>query len=151
VAAIESYANDVKRDEVTISVDAHGYWLGDESLRPPMKLEETLFRVAQEALNNVMKHAHAHRVHITLGAQDQIASLEVRDDGFGFDIQAEWSTQDAKSRGIGLQTMRERVEAQHGHLQITSAVGQGTTLVARIPWQEREKKWKPVAQRQGLK
>jgi PAS domain S-box-containing protein len=87
-----------------------------------------LFRVAQEALNNVVRHSRAQAASVVLQPRDGGLSLVVRDDGVGFDLE--------NSQGrmhLGLASMRERVRAVNGTLDIESVPGQGTTLVARVP------------------
>jgi NarL family two-component system sensor histidine kinase LiaS len=97
---------------------------GDEAL--PVHVEEALFRVTQEALANVARHSGADEARVTLRTRPgPAAELTVCDDGHGFDARAQ-------PLGVGLQSMRERVEAVHGSLVVTSGAG-GTTLVARIP------------------
>jgi signal transduction histidine kinase len=89
--------------------------------------ELTVYRLVQEALTNLGKHAHARRVQVRLGLADGQAEVRVGDDGAGFDTQA-------LTRGShGLRGMRFRVEAECGQLSLRSAPGQGTTIVARLP------------------
>jgi PAS domain S-box-containing protein len=91
-------------------------------------IEEGLFRIAQEALNNSLKHAAATSVTVRLGADDQGLVMEVADNGRGFDMRAETDQQG----GIGLATMRERAERLGGSLEVRSALGQGTTVLVRL-------------------
>src|SRR3954468_18127789 len=88
-----------------------------------------LFRISQEALNNVAKHAGAKAVHVRLEADEQNMMLTIPDDGQGFDAQAH-----ARSSRYGMTTMKERVMAAGGHLEVESAPGKGTTLRARVPF-----------------
>jgi PAS domain S-box-containing protein len=104
--------------------------LGDERL--PATLETTLFRVVQEALTNVRKHAETDRVRVTLGHRaDGVVRLEVRDWGRGFEPTA---VADGGGPGerVGLSSMRERVALLGGHLDIRSEPGGGTSVVAEI-------------------
>ena len=89
-----------------------------------------LFRIAQEALNNVAKHANAKRVLLRLEADLGEMRLTIRDDGSGFDPAAA----EARASRLGMTTMRERVVAAGGSLEIESAPGKGTTLTARVPF-----------------
>ena len=89
-----------------------------------------LFRIAQEALNNVAKHAHARRVAITVAADAGAMSVEIRDDGAGFDAAAA----EARASRWGMTTMRERAEAAGGRLDIASTPGSGTVLRASVPF-----------------
>lgn len=88
----------------------------------PLAAKEMLYRVAQEALHNVVKHAHAGRVTLLLASAGGEVSLEIRDDGRGFD------TNSAFPGHLGLQSMRERVEAFGGHFNVASVSGKGTTV-----------------------
>ncbi|WP_333659771.1 GAF domain-containing protein [Meiothermus cerbereus] len=99
--------------------------LGSE---PPLSLEakEALYRVAQEALHNVVQHAQAHKVYLRLEQHDSKVELEVRDDGVGFDSQREYPGH------LGLVSMRERIERLGGRFYIASSPGAGTTLRAEL-------------------
>jgi PAS domain S-box-containing protein len=89
-----------------------------------------LFRIAQEALNNVAKHANARRVRITTSAPAGEMTVEIGDDGSGFDPLAA----EARASRWGMTTMRERVEAAGGRLEIASTPGRGTVLRATVPF-----------------
>ena len=102
--------------------------LSDSIPRLSTRMDYTLYRVAQECLNNIRKYAGASSVVITLGVTDGSLVLTVEDDGRGFDAQGV-----AKTRGIGLRNLRERVDSAGGALQITSAPGQGTRITAMFP------------------
>jgi signal transduction histidine kinase len=97
----------------------------------PSETEVTLLRVAQEALANAGRHAAASAVALTLAFGDGQVSLDVTDDGVGFDPAAPPSGNG--SGGYGLTAMRERVAALRGSLDVESGPGQGTTVVATIP------------------
>jgi signal transduction histidine kinase len=103
--------------------------LVETPLEVPASLEAGLYRIAQEALNNVLKHAAATRVTVRLGSGDAGLQLEVMDNGKGFDPQAV-----GDQAGIGLASMQERVENLGGSLQIVSRLGQGTSIRVVIPW-----------------
>jgi PAS domain S-box-containing protein len=90
-----------------------------------------LFRIAQEALNNVAKHAQAKRVALRLEADAEHMRLTIRDDGAGFDPVAAAA---ARASRLGMTTMRERVIAAGGSLELESAQGKGTTLKAQVPF-----------------
>lgn len=92
-----------------------------------------LFRILQEALTNVMRHAHAHSVHVTLSVQNGELSLCISDDGKGFTTR-----RDKPVRSFGLVGMRERILMLGGTLSIDSQCGEGTTLCARVPLSEEE-------------
>ena len=105
---------------------------GDASHLSP-KMETALFRLTQEALNNVRKHARAKHVWIELTFDDhQAATLRVRDDGAGFDL--EKAAQAARARGsVGLLQMRERAERAGGRFSIETAPGKGTQIEVELP------------------
>jgi signal transduction histidine kinase len=90
----------------------------------PLEAKEGLYRVAQEALNNVVKHAQASRVVIQLQQDHDGIVLSVQDDGVGFDPPV------ARPGHVGLHTMRERVEKMGGMLRVKSAPEQGTCVTA---------------------
>ncbi len=104
--------------------------LGDERLPP--QIETALFRVTQEALTNVHKHAPSARVRITLRRLNDSVRLQVRDWGPGFDPE---KITDGGGPGerLGLSSMRERVALLGGHLEVHSSPGEGTEVVAEIP------------------
>ena len=91
--------------------------------------EVTFYRVTQEALNNVIKHAHATRVDVILESRDGVVSLVIEDDGVGFDQ----SDPRVGSRGIGLASMGERAALSAATLEIESTAGKGTTVFLRRP------------------
>jgi signal transduction histidine kinase len=123
-AALRHYLATLQREhglDVALEVS------GESHPRPEQA--QRLFRIAQEALNNVVKHAETDRVHLILQMEDDHTLLEVRDHGKGFVPEAI-----GPGRGhIGLATMRERAEQLGGTLQIDSCLGQGTRLVVNIP------------------
>ncbi len=101
-------------------------------LRLPPDLETTQFRVAQIALTNVARHAHAKHVRVELRRQDGHADLVIRDDGIGFDVP---TALEHASRGatLGLLSLQERVHLAGGEVEITSAPDQGAEIHARFP------------------
>ncbi|MEJ1162714.1 cache domain-containing protein [Variovorax sp. CCNWLW186] len=111
--------------DASIMIEGEAFELSQEA-------KTALFRVTQEALTNVRKHAKANRVHIALGFSDEDGvRLEIGDDGEGFDVDA---MQLDPRRGIGLRNMRERMESIGGRLSVRSGEG-GTTIVAEVPTQ----------------
>jgi signal transduction histidine kinase len=105
---------------------------GDEAgARPQPEIEITLFRIAQEALNNVAKHAHAERVTIVLEFRDIECIMSVADDGRGF--AAARSAGASKRQGVGMVTMRERAQAVGGTFEVRAAPGGGTQIIVRVP------------------
>ena len=94
----------------------------------PPALEEGLFRVAQEALNNALKHAAARSVVVRLRGDDDCVTLEVADDGRGSALLAA----DVQG-GLGLTSMRERVAQLAGTVTIESTPGEGTRVAVEVP------------------
>jgi PAS domain S-box-containing protein len=111
--------------------------LGNDRLPP--EVETALFRVAQEALTNVHKHAPSARVKITLRRLNDAVRLQVRDWGPGFNPE---KITDGGGPGerLGLSSMRERVALLGGHLEVHSRPGEGTEVVAEIPSVQRDGK-----------
>ena len=93
--------------------------------RLPVDVESALFRVAQEGLTNVTKHAQATRVWVTLTYLDDVVVLDLRDDGIGCATPT--------SGGYGLDAMRQRLARVGGRLEIETAPGEGTVISASIP------------------
>ena len=101
-------------------------------IRAPANLETACFRVAQEALTNVVRHAKARRVRVELREGDGELHLRIRDDGAGFEVAA--ARQRAVRGGsLGLLGMQERVLLIRGRIDIQSAPGQGTEIRASLP------------------
>jgi signal transduction histidine kinase len=99
--------------------------IGDERL--PTEVETTVYRIVQEALTNVVKHAEASEVSILLVWRDGVLTAVVEDNGGGFDPEA------VRSDSLGVEGMRERVALHDGRLTIESAPGAGTTLRVEVP------------------
>jgi signal transduction histidine kinase len=99
--------------------------------RLPADVETAVYRIAQEALSNVLRHAAAERVSIVATRRERSVSLVIEDDGQGFDI-------GAPAEGMGLVGMRERVNLLDGVLGLESTVGEGTTIVVDLPLVETE-------------
>lgn len=97
----------------------------------PVDVEETLYRVVQEALANVARHSDAGQAEIQLVWEEDHLRVTVRDSGYGFNVPA------AAGKGLGLASMRERVEALGGELQISSSPG-NTRVEADVPLGNRE-------------
>jgi PAS domain S-box-containing protein len=95
----------------------------------PDNLKIVIFRIAQEAMNNVGKYAKADSVYLGLRKHDGAIELCIRDNGEGFDLEA-LSSRDSSKKGLGLSSMKERVEFSGGRFQITSSTGKGTVVCA---------------------
>jgi two-component system, NarL family, sensor histidine kinase DevS len=123
VPAIERL-RDIVEEQSDISVDVQSD-LGDGRL--PDEMETALYRIAQEAFTNVLKHAGASRVSVRLSRRDDTVTLVVHDDGKGFDQAS------ARDGSLGLVGMRERVALLGGRLAVESSEGAGTMLKAEVP------------------
>lgn len=104
------------------------------TLAPSLKVEEALFRIAQEALANVVRHSRATRVELTLASEQDRCTLTVEDNGQGFDPAT------VPGKGVGLHSMQERIRAVGGTLVVASAPGQGTHVTACCPACELEER-----------
>jgi len=92
----------------------------------PLQVKQELYRIAQEALHNTAKHAHASMVNVRLDQTPETLLLEVRDDGVGFDVTASFPGH------LGLRSMQERVALLDGTCEIESTPGKGTCLRIRL-------------------
>jgi signal transduction histidine kinase len=97
----------------------------------PLSLALCLYRVAQESLQNVVKHSGARHVEVDLNLEQNEIRLCVADDGSGFDVGSKRA-----ASALGLVSMRERVRLVHGAMRIESKPGNGTRVTARIPLPE---------------
>jgi signal transduction histidine kinase len=99
--------------------------LGED--RVPAEVETTVYRIVQEALTNVVKHAEATKVSILLVRRDSLLTALIEDDGRGFDADA------VETGRLGLEGMRERAELHDGRFTVETSAGQGTTLRVEVP------------------
>jgi len=104
-----------------------------EAERLSPKIETVLYRVIQEALKNVSKHARASSARIRLWRDDNLIRCSIEDDGRGFDCEQVSSAKD--QQGLGLLGIRERLQVLGGSYEIRSSPGKGTTLHVKIPWE----------------
>jgi signal transduction histidine kinase len=112
--------------------------------RLPASIELILYRVAQEALTNIAKHARATCVTVDLDRSDRDVSISVRDDGRGFDLQSA-TARDDQGLGLGLFGMAERVELVGGAFRIWTQRGAGCEVYAYIPLRHQPKQPDRVA------
>ena len=125
LAALRTYAADYSRRfaiRVTVTGD-------DPAPRLPMPAETALFRIAQEALNNVSKHAHATAVEVGIAERNGSVTLSIADDGMGFEA----GKRPGHAQSWGMATMRERAETVGARLRIESAPGRGTRVEVILP------------------
>jgi NarL family two-component system sensor histidine kinase LiaS len=120
-AALRDYVADWSRqNEIAAEVRVQGE-------RPlPLVVEQTLFRVAQEALANISRHSAATAAEVHLAYEAQQVALTIADNGHGFQTGA------VNGKGLGLRSMRERVEALGGHWAIESGPSRGTKIEAHL-------------------
>lgn len=127
--AILSHLDDFheKHPEIDVEFDA----TPEEQLLPE-DIRLALFRIYQEAMNNILRHAEANRVIVRLHIEDTEALLEIQDNGVGFTPPDEWMEL-ARNKHLGLVGMRERVESIGGRMTITSQKGIGTGIHVSVP------------------
>jgi signal transduction histidine kinase len=116
---------DAFAEQSDVRVDFHSA-LGE--LRLSSEVETTLYRVVQESLTNIVKHASAHSVSVSIARRGPTVAAVIEDDGAGFDQRA------VREEGVGLLGMRERLSFVDGRLEIESRPGAGTTIVAEVPF-----------------
>ncbi|HEY1291548.1 MAG TPA: sensor histidine kinase [Chloroflexota bacterium] len=129
LAALEAYTDSYRsRLPIHLTFSTDGF--EDRDRRLPPEIELVLYRVVQEALTNVAKHANAEdvRVELARGPDDVVASIS--DDGEGFNVE---EMMRSRERGLGLFGMQERLALVRGQLVIESLPGQGTRIDARVP------------------
>ena len=124
VAALRGFCNEFSTQH-HVTVDFNATNMPDDI---PQDVSLCLFRVAQEALHNAMKHSQTSTFAVELRATENEVRLEVRDWGEGFDVE-----QARQNRGLGLLSMLERVNLVHGKFSIESRSGEGTRIVAAAP------------------
>jgi signal transduction histidine kinase len=105
---------------------------GRTATRLEGEIESAVYRLVQEGLTNVIKHAGAERVSVEVMEEDDFVTVAVRDDGVGFDP-------DQHTEGFGLVGMHERADLVGGSISIDSEPGRGTTVKARVPARHRER------------
>ena len=127
--ALRRYASEWS-EQNGVAVDFHSR--GVETQRLSTELETTLFRITQEALTNVLRHAKAQRAGVILERRSDHVLLIVEDDGRGFDARAVLKAADIHGK-LGLLGMQERVILANGTIEIESTPGAGTTVFVRIP------------------
>jgi signal transduction histidine kinase len=133
VAALQQYTKEYT-SKFGIEADFQVIGLEGERLTPPMEI--ALYRIIQEALTNVVKHAEAKRVSILMEARGTSIVAIVEDDGKGFDVQEKLSSRTSE-RGLGLYGMQERASLIGGVLTIESSHGVGTTIFIEVPLGEK--------------
>jgi PAS domain S-box-containing protein len=128
-AALSQLVSDWSARQPGVAVDLRADAVATE--RPPPEVETAVYRVVQEALTNVFRHAGARRVEVAVEWQGGVLTAAVKDDGRGFDPQA--AADPATGKRLGLVGMRERAALAGGNLELESRPGGGTTVIARFP------------------
>lgn len=139
----EALAELADRWEQDAGIDAQVDVTGEQIPLSPV-IEVSLFRVVQESLTNVAKHADATRVVVTLAYAGSEVLLEVRDDGRGFSGDGESQGQEqGQNGGFGLTSMRQRIRGIGGHVAVEGAPGEGVSVSVRVPAISAERKVGP--------
>lgn len=127
--AIHSHAIEFREQhpEIRLRVDAEGY-----NRNIPNDISLVLYRIYRECLNNIVRHSNATEAIIQLVAAENSIILEVRDNGTGFTVPADW-VEMTREGHLGMAGMIERMEAIGGRLELTSKPGVGTTITATAP------------------
>ena len=129
VDAVGAFVNEWSR-HYEIRAEFHSTGLGKE--RVDRETETHLYRITQEALNNILKHAKAQNVTVLLERRGNGLTLIIEDDGVGFDSEAK-RTRSKSGSGLGLVGMQERASLIGGEAEIETGIGKGTTIYVRIP------------------
>jgi signal transduction histidine kinase len=114
------------------------FTIGKNHTRLPGDVETILFRITQEALTNVARHAHAAHTQIDLHCNNNYAMLKIKDDGIGFD--PDTICNEDENSCWGLMGMKERVSLTDGNMLISSETGKGTELIIKVPLVHQENK-----------
>ncbi len=126
VPALQLYMKDfMKRTGISVYISAYA---GLEKLEGAYRI--VLYRIAQEALTNVARHAHASHAVVSLQNLPGVIRMEIKDDGHGFDIEG---TSHGKSSHLGLLAMRERIEMVGGIFSVQSTLAKGTVIRVEVP------------------
>ncbi|MCX7773872.1 MAG: sensor histidine kinase, partial [Clostridia bacterium] len=107
---------------------------GDDNRIKDSNITLAVFRIVQECLNNIRKHAHASQVTIQMECAEKALILRIKDDGRGFDTGSLSEANRNENGGFGLFGMRERIELLEGSFGIESTVGMGTTVRVQLPY-----------------
>jgi signal transduction histidine kinase len=125
---VEQLAEDIRQSrQIEVNVDTHNM---EERL--DKFLEVKLYRIIQELIRNILKHAKAERIDIQLNRFDDTINFMIEDNGVGFNLEAV----KAKRKGIGIENIEKRVEELDGTIKIDSEIGRGTSILIDIPMKE---------------
>lgn len=132
--------NFTKRYEINVQLKTNNF-----KCRLPFEVETILYRIAQEGLNNIAKHSQAKNVLVLLEMKNSFASLTIKDDGIGFDVEKVLRRPKDKL-GFGLFSIKERVNLLKGTFNLISKAKKGTRLEVKIPCPEKTRKEKTYGQ-----
>jgi NarL family two-component system sensor histidine kinase LiaS len=119
-AAMQEYAKEwFRQNKIEAEVNA------DSTISLDPQTEQALFRVLQEALSNVARHSHADWAGVTLKKENQYIQLLIEDNGIGYDAEQ-------VIKGVGLDSMQERLDAVNGTIEVSRRTPQGTCVIARV-------------------
>jgi signal transduction histidine kinase len=124
VAALEDMCDKISKTN-NLQIEFHAFDLQD---RLDEAVEITIYRMVQETLNNIIKHAKAEEVIVQLSKQDDSISITVEDDGIGFNV-----SQARAKGGMGMRNLDSRVKYLDGKLDIVSEQGKGTSIIIELP------------------
>ncbi|HEX6304959.1 MAG TPA: PAS domain S-box protein [Anaerolineales bacterium] len=127
--AIREHASNFQKAHPEINLNLE---LTKDDQQLPERLRLALFRVYQNAVSNIVRHAQAENVSICFELHEEECTLEIKDDGKGFEVPSRW-VKFARKGHLGLVGMVERIKAVGGHTHITSAPGEGTSIQVRVP------------------
>jgi len=133
VPALRSFSQ-LRLDPLDVRVDIDEMSAGR---RLPAEMETALFRVVQEVINNIARHAMARNVAIAFQFKDETVVIDVKDDGIGFDM-VEVTLSPDSQRGLGLMGMLERIELIGGQMEIDTAPGYGAQIHIEVPLRQKE-------------
>ena len=131
VPTVTWYVDDFKQRASGLEVELQAVGFRERKLKP--QVEIIIYRILQEALNNVVKHSHSTKVLIRLTYSHPHIIMIINDNGRGFDLGEDLDANQSRKSGIGLISMKERVAAAGGTIDIRSVKGQGTTIRVDLP------------------
>lgn len=121
-------------DAVERKVGIKAYLVAEHGMKLPSFVEQEIYRIIQESLNNTLRHASAQTVSVNIQTSGNLLTVKIADDGVGFDYKTV-----SQKGGIGLESMHERARRLDGELQVISAVGEGVTITLKVALDKWEK------------
>jgi two-component system, NarL family, sensor kinase len=130
IGFLEAFKFDLDIIQQSGQIDISIEMLGDQYRMNP-KIELILYRVCQEILSNILKHANAKNIHVVLNYESEQLEIMISDNGKGFDVDSVLQTSDA-SKGVGLRNIIKRIKIINGYIAIESSAGNGTKHTIKI-------------------